>query len=193
MPITAGHLRELLAQLGALGVQSPPGDSLGVAFTGGNGALLACATAGELARLAARGCRTHGAAAACRCPVLTAPAAVDRYQPSAAQVRFLRLRDRTCRHPGCAQPAGRTDADHVVSYDCGGRTGCENLCCLCRTHHRLKTFARGWRFELLADGTLRVTTPSRITRSTRPPGLREPVEQRALPSPPPPPVEQPPF
>jgi hypothetical protein len=193
VPITAAHLRELLAQLKALGVQAPPGGSLHLALTGENGALLATATAGELARLAARGCRTHGREVACACPVLTGPAAVDRYTPSAAQVRFLRLRDRTCRHPGCAQPAGRTDADHVVSYDCGGRTGCENLCCLCRTHHRLKTFARGWRFELLADGTLRVTTPSGITRTTRPPGLRDPMQQPALPSPPPPPVEPPPF
>jgi hypothetical protein len=192
-PITAGHLRELLAQLAALGVQAPPGGSLAVALTGEDGALLGTASVDELARLAARGCSTHGRDAACRCPVLTAPAAVDRYTPSSAQVRFLRFRDRTCRHPGCSQPAGRTDADHVVSYDCGGRTGCENLCCLCRTHHRLKTFARGWRFELLADGTLRVTTPSGITRTTRPPGLRDAIEQRALPAPPPAPVETPPF
>ncbi|HWM58188.1 MAG TPA: DUF222 domain-containing protein [Pseudonocardia sp.] len=145
-PITAGHLRELMAQLAALGVQAPPKGSLAVALTDEHGALLGCASAGDLARLAARGCRTHGRDAACRCPLLTAPPPVDRYTPSSAQLRFLRLRDRTCRHPGCAQPAGRTEADHVDAYDCGGRTGCDNLCCLCRTHHRLKTFARGWRF-----------------------------------------------
>jgi hypothetical protein len=125
--------------------------------------------------------------------VLAAPAAVDGYHRSAAQDRFLKTRDRTCRHPGCSQPAGRTDADHVLPYDCGGRTGCDNLCCLCRTHHRLKTFARDWRFELLPDGTLRVTTPSGITRTTRPPGLRARSGQRALPAPPPPPHEAPPF
>ncbi|MGY1801977.1 DUF222 domain-containing protein [Blastococcus sp. SYSU D00922] len=196
VPITAAHLRELMTQLGALGVQTPPGGSLEVAFTGHDGALLATATAGGLARLAARGCPTHGRDVTCACPVLAAPPAVERYEPTATQVRFLRLRDRTCRHPGCSQPAGRTDADHVVAYDCGGRTGCENLCCLCRTHHRLKTFARNWRFELSPDGTLRVTTPSGVTRCTRPPGLRHPVEQRALPAPPPPPrprEEPPPF
>lgn len=192
-PITAAHLRELLAQLGALGVQAPPGGSLGVALTSENGVLLATASAAELARLAAHGCRTHGAKAACACPVLETPAAVDRYRPSAAQVRFLKLRERTCRHPGCSQPAGGTDADHVVSYDCGGRTGCDNLCCLCRTHHRLKTFARDWRFDLLPNGTLRVTTPSGITRTTRPPGLRDRIEQPALPTAPPPPVVPPPF
>ncbi|WP_116451797.1 HNH endonuclease signature motif containing protein [Blastococcus litoris] len=193
VPITAAHLRELLTQLGALGVQRPPGGTVEVALTEESGALLAVVTPGELARLAVRACPTHGRAADCGCTVLTAPAAVDRYEPSAAQLRFLRMRDRTCRHPGCSQPAGRADADHVVSYDCGGRTGCENLCCLCRTHHRLKTFARDWRFAMLADGTLQVTTPSGITRTTRPPGLREPVEQRALPGPPLLRVEPPPF
>ncbi|TQN41283.1 hypothetical protein FHU33_0646 [Blastococcus colisei] len=195
-PITAAHLRELLAELNALGVRAPAGGSLTLAVTGADGALLATTTPGELARLAARGCPAHGGPEArCDCPVLTAPADVAGYQHSAAQDRFLEVRDRTCRQPGCAQPAGRTDADHVLAYDCGGRTGCDNLCCLCRTHHRLKTFARNWRYELLPDGTLRVTTPSGITRITRPPGLREPFEQRALPAPPPVdrPDEPPPF
>ncbi|MCF6737464.1 DUF222 domain-containing protein [Blastococcus sp. KM273129] len=183
-PITAGHLRELMARLGALGVQAPPGGSLAVAVTGDDGALLATATAAELHRLAARGCPEHGAVADCACPLLGRPAAVAGHDPSAAQERFIRLRDRTCRHPGCGRPAARTDADHVVPHDRGGRTACENLCCLCRTHHRLKTFARGWRFELLPDGTLRVTTPSGVTRTTRPPGLRDLTAQPALPAPP---------
>ncbi|SOC49169.1 protein of unknown function [Blastococcus aggregatus] len=191
-PITSAHLRELLAQLDALGVQAPPGGSLTLALTDDDGALLATVTPAELARLAARGCGEHGKAADCGCSVLGPPPEVPGYSHTAEQERFLRLRDRTCRHPGCGQPAGRTDADHVVAYDCGGRTACDNLCCLCRSHHRLKTFARGWRFRLDPDGTLHVTTPSGITRSTRPPGLRE---QRALPPPRPGPVDDdpPPF
>ncbi|MGY1721678.1 DUF222 domain-containing protein [Blastococcus sp. SYSU DS0533] len=196
IPITAAHLRELLARLGALGVQAPPGGSRAVAITGAVGALLAAVTAAELRRLAARGCPAHGGAADCGCPLTGCPAPVAGHDASAAQKRFLRLRDRTCRHPGCGRPAGRTDADHVVPYDCGGRTACENLCCLCRRHHRLKTFARGWRFELLPDGTLRVTTPSGVTRTTRPPGLRDLSAQPALPASPPPPrppEEPPPF
>jgi hypothetical protein len=188
-PITGAHLRELLAQLGVTGVQAPPGGSLAVAITDDDGALLATATAAELTRLAARGCPTHGRNTDCGCPVLGPPAEVDGYHPTAAQQRFPRMRDRTCRHPGCGQPAGRTDADHVVPYDCGGRTTCQNLCCLCRSHHRLKTFARGWRFAMTTDGTLSVTTPSGITRTTRPPGLRE---QRALPPPAPTPADDPP-
>ncbi|MBN1092993.1 HNH endonuclease [Blastococcus sp. TML/M2B] len=194
-PITTAHLRELLAQLGALGVQAPPGGSLALALTDDDGALLATTTPAELARLAARGCPAHGKNADCGCPALGPPPAVPGYTHTAAQERFLRLRDRTCRHPGCGQPAGRTDADHVLPYDCGGRTTCHNLCCLCRTHHRLKTFARGWRYRLHPDGTLTVTTPSGVTRTTRPPGLRHPQTQRALPPPRPSPVDEdtPPF
>ena len=191
-PITTAHLRELLTQLGALCVQAPPGGSLAVALTDDDGALLATATAAELARLATRGCRTHGPTTDCSCPVLGPPGEVDGYQHSAAQERFLGLRDRTCRHPVCGQFAGRTDADHVLPYDCGGRTTCQNLCCLCRSHHWLTTFGRGWRFEMTADAPLTVTTPSGITRTTRPPGLRE---QLALPPPAPPPADDtpPPF
>ena len=33
----------------------------------------------------------------------------------------------------------------------------------------------GWQFRLDDDGTLHVTTPSGVTRTTRPPGLRTPV------------------
>jgi hypothetical protein len=196
-PITAAHLRELLTQLGALAVQPPPGGSLAVALTDDRGALLATLTSTELARLAARGCPEHerptgraapGATGAggddCGCAVIGAPADTSGYTPTAAQRRFLRLRDRTCRHPGCGQPAGRTDTDHVVPYDDGGRTSCDNLCCLCRSHHRLKTFARGWRFQLRPDGTLAVTTPSGITRTTRPPGLRDHPGPPACPGPP---------
>ena len=64
----------------------------------------------------------------------------------------------------------------MVSHACGGETACGNLYCLCRSHHRLKTFAPGWRFIMTDDGELRVTTPSGITRTTRPPGLRREPE-----------------
>ena len=103
--------------------------------------------------------------------VLDRPPAVDRYTPTPAQRRYVKARDRTCRHPGCRRPAAWTDADHVVARSAGGETACENLCCLCRRHHRLKTHARGWRFTMTTDGVLSVTTPSGVTRTTRPPGL----------------------
>src|SRR5215218_1929707 len=200
LPITAAHVRELLTRLDAVcpgGLQAPAGGSLQVAVVDSDGSLRATASRTELARIARDGCPDHpadvDAGAGCGCPVL-GPPPVDRYVPTPAQRRFVKHRDRTCRHPNCGRPVGRVDLDHVVAYGDGGPTDCDNLCCLCRRHHRLKTHAPGWRFVLTADGRLRVTTPSGVTRTTRPPGLRARIEQRALPapSPPPAPPEKPP-
>ncbi|MGY1652892.1 HNH endonuclease signature motif containing protein, partial [Geodermatophilus sp. SYSU D01119] len=110
----------------------------------------------------------------CGCPVLDRPEATDGYAPSRPQQRFVRTRDRTCRFPTCGQRVGWADADHVIPHASGGATDCANLCCLCRSHHRLKTFAPGWHFAMSTDGVLTVTTPSGITRTTRPPGMRPP-------------------
>ena len=76
-----------------------------------------------------------------------------RYQPSAALERAVRLRDLTCRFPGCDRPAVICDVDHTIPFDHadpakGGLTVAHNLKCLCRQHHLLKTFwngATGWR------------------------------------------------
>ena len=95
---------------------------------------------------------------------------MDRYEPTPAQRRFGRTRDRTCRHPGCGNRAGWADLDHVVAHAEGGETDCANLCCLCRRHHRLKTHARGWRYVMTPDGVLTVTTPTR--RHARQPTAR---------------------
>ena len=166
-PITAGQLRELLEQLDALcpgGLQAPIGGSLGIDLTDpATGELRATVTRPELERLVRAGA------------VLDRPPPIDRYEPTPAQQRFVKARDRTCRHPGCRRPARWTDADHVVAHADGGETDCANLCSLCRRHHRLKTHAPGWRFVMDDDGTLHVTTPSGVTRTTRPPGLRLPL------------------
>ena len=73
-PITAAHVRELLAQLDAVcpgGLQAPTGGSLQVAVTDADGALLATASRAELERIARRGCasttRSAAATAAARC------------------------------------------------------------------------------------------------------------------------------
>ncbi len=187
--ITAAHLRELLRRVEALGLGAPAGGSLTFALTDERGQLLASVTAAELARLAAKGCPQHPDEG-CECPVLGGPADADSYEPTAAQQRFVKTRDRRCRMPNCGQRVGWTDLDHVVAHADGGRTSCTNLCCACRSHHRLKTFARGWRFRMDTDGTLHVTSPSGITRTTRPPGMRPPEPP---PSPPDPADDPPPF
>jgi hypothetical protein len=176
-PITAGQLRELLSDLDALcpgGLRAPTGGTLDVALVDqATGALRAAVTRPELERLVRRGCPSHPAGD-CSCGVLDRPPAIDRYRPTPSQYRFVRTRDRTCRHPGCRSRAAWADLDHVVPHGDGGPTDCANLCCLCRRHHRLKTHARGWRFVLCPDGVLSVTTPSGITRTTRPPGMGSP-------------------
>lgn len=192
--ITAAHLRELLAQLDAVGpggLRAPTGGTLDIAVTDSCGRLLAVTGRRDLERLAARGCADHRGAA-CDCPVLAAPPAVDRYTPSAGQRRFLVTRDRTCRHPGCDVSAGWADLDHVVAHGTGGVTDCSNLCCLCRRHHRLKTHADGWVHTMSDDGVLTVVTPSGVTRVSRPPGWRVLTEPPGPPPAPPTPTEDPP-
>jgi hypothetical protein len=191
LPITAAHLRELLRQLDSLAVETPDGGSVTLALTDDDGTLRATTTLDRLRRLARRECVDHPSGD-CTCPVLDRPDPVDRYTPSAAQQAFVRTRDRSCRFPTCGQRVGWADADHVVPHACGGPTDCANLCCLCRSHHRLKTHARGWLFRMDPDGTLYVTTPSGVTRTTRPPGLRPPDPAPDRAGPPPEPDDDPP-
>ncbi|WP_228395454.1 DUF222 domain-containing protein, partial [Modestobacter roseus] len=103
--ITAAHLRDLLARLGALGVTAPDGGSLAYAVTGPDGALLATLTPAELARLAKRGCAEHADGGAddepCACPVVGPPPETTNYRPTERQRAFVTARDRRCRFPGC--------------------------------------------------------------------------------------------
>ncbi|WP_448628461.1 DUF222 domain-containing protein [Geodermatophilus sp. URMC 64] len=174
--ITPAHLAGLLRRIGALGLHTPGGGSLTFATTDATGRLLATVSREELERLVRRG------------DGLNPPAATESYTPTGAQREFIGTRDRTCRHPFCGQRVGWADHDHGVAHSRGGPTDCTNLCCLCRTHHRLKTLFRGWLFVMEPDGTLHVTTPSGVTRTTRPWAMR----RRPPPPPPPDPADDPP-
>ncbi|OFS26654.1 hypothetical protein HMPREF3086_02750 [Dietzia sp. HMSC21D01] len=101
-------------------------------------------------------------------------AAALRYRPGAELARRVRLRDGTCRHPGCTVPADDCDLDHVVPFNhadptAGGQTVEANLVSQCRRHHRFKTFS-DWTYKLEPDGTLIVTTPDGTVMLTRPDG-----------------------
>ena len=79
--------------------------------------------------------------------VLDSPEHALRYLITPAMAERIRLRDGTCRHPGCSVPARDCDVDHLIAFnkadpELGGPTSEWNLYCLCRTHHREKTFGR---------------------------------------------------
>lgn len=102
--------------------------------------------------------------------------------------RRIRLRDGTCRHPGCSVRAEFCDVDHARPFDHadparGGPTAEHNLMCLCRRHHRLKTHGE-WRYRLARDGTLRIVTDTGRRLTTRPTGpLARAREQQETPLP----------
>jgi hypothetical protein len=79
----------------------------------------------------------------------------------------VQLRDRTCVFPRCTRPARACDVDHVIAHDHDaeaegrpqpGPTSTDNLACLCRFHHRLKTHS-AWRYEMTAPGVFEWTSP----------------------------------
>ncbi|HET9876797.1 MAG TPA: DUF222 domain-containing protein [Mycobacterium sp.] len=89
------------------------------------------------------------------------------YRPSTALDEFVRIRDMTCRFPGCDAPAEFCDLDHTIAYGVGGLTHPSNLKCVCRKHHLLKTFW-GWNDRQLPDGTVIWTSPTGVTYTTHP-------------------------
>ncbi|MGK5171951.1 HNH endonuclease signature motif containing protein [Geodermatophilus sp. CPCC 205761] len=96
------------------------------------------------------------------------PPETDGYTPGAVLDRFVRLRDRRCRFPGCRRRARTCDLDHRLEWP-EGPTAHHNLCCLCEHHHRLKHQAPGWRFDEADDGGLAVTMPNGEVLVSHPP------------------------
>ena len=115
-------------------------------------------------------------------PVLdpTRTDAVDAHDPPAWMRELVILRDGHCVFPGCGVDARSCDLDHLDPYvplDRGGppgQTTPANLACLCRRHHRAKTFA-GWRYRRLPDDgsagpTYEWTSPHLRTHRVHPAG-----------------------
>jgi hypothetical protein len=81
------------------------------------------------------------------------------YKVPKALKRWLRIRDETCRFPGCNQAAGHSDLDHSLDWQFQGQTAHDNLAHLCPGCHALKS-ETGWSLKHLADGRLEWTSPA---------------------------------
>ena len=83
----------------------------------------------------------------------------DRYSVPADLTTALRVRDETCRFPGCGRSAANADIDHTVDWQHGGETRIDNLAHLCPSHHRLKHNTE-WTVRHAGRGTLQWRSPS---------------------------------
>jgi hypothetical protein len=91
----------------------------------------------------------------------------NQYRVPADLQRAVRLRDGTCRAPGCGRRARACDLDHSVAWQDGGTTDVGNLACLCRHHHRMKHLP-GWNLDHQPGGVLDWTTPDGKRHRTEP-------------------------
>jgi len=101
----------------------------------------------------------------------------DRYAVPADLTAALRIRDRTCRFPGCGRSARRSDIDHTVDWQFGGTTSIDNLAHLCPAHHQLK-HRSAWKVSQQGGGVLRWRSPSGSTYVTHPEGGPAPPSTR---------------
>ncbi len=116
----------------------------------------------------------------------------DPFRVPASLKKYLRLRDGTCRFPGCNRSAGHSDLDHTIDKQFGGPTTATNLHFLSPAHHNLKHFI-DWKAIADPDGTLHWTSPAGKHYATDPATRISPHLQHTAPAPPPPTIPAPPV
>jgi hypothetical protein len=79
--------------------------------------------------------------------------------------KWLRVRDRTCRHPGCNIPAARCELDHTRPWAHDGPTSHDNLAHLCRKHHAFKSEGL-WHYDQPRPGVLTAISAGGRTYTT---------------------------
>lgn len=80
---------------------------------------------------------------------------------------WLRVRDETCRFPGCGRSAANAEIDHTVDWQHEGATRHDNLAHLCPSHHQLK-HRTDWRVHHAGGGTVEWRSPSGRRYRTEP-------------------------
>src|SRR4051794_10886621 len=119
----------------------------------------------------------------CRPRVLTRPplAGPGPYTPSRKDKRLVRARAPRCEWPGCGRRAiapTPCDLDHDLAWPYGPTCAC-NLGPLCRRHHRIKQL--GWTKHRRPDGSIRWTSPTGRSWTSRP---QHPIPRATRPLPP---------
>ena len=89
------------------------------------------------------------------------------HDPGVKLRHLSQVRHATCTGPCCRRPSARSDFEHSVPYEAGGRSCLCNAGPKCRYDHRLKQNPR-WHVDQLPDGTFRWTTPSGRQYATEP-------------------------
>ncbi|WP_159085080.1 HNH endonuclease signature motif containing protein [Planctomonas deserti] len=103
----------------------------------------------------------------------------DRYAVPKDLRTWLRVRDETCRFPGCNRSAGQADVDHVTDWQYGGGTDYGNLVHLCRSHHRVKHHT-AWSSRSAGGGRVRWLSPSGHEYETEPATHVQPPKRKRL-------------
>ena len=91
----------------------------------------------------------------------------DRYAVPRDLRLWLRIRDETCRFPGCGRAAANSDIDHTVDWQHQGATRHDNLAHLCEAHHQLK-HRTAWLVHHAGGGALEWRAPSGRVYRTEP-------------------------
>jgi hypothetical protein len=108
-------------------------------------------------------------------PITDLVLSADDYRPSTRLRRFLQARDGRCRFPTCNRSPRRSDLDHTIAWEDGGRTVPDNLDVLCRGHHTLKHYAPPnappWRVRQTEPGVIEWITPNGHVVRDRPDGV----------------------
>lgn len=82
------------------------------------------------------------------------------YAPSGSIRALVTAGELCCTFPGCSVSVRRCDLDHTIPHAAGGATDVANLKPLCRLHHRVKTFVKGWRDYQDPLGRVFFTSPT---------------------------------
>jgi hypothetical protein len=82
-------------------------------------------------------------------------------------IDYIKMRDRSCRQPGCSVRAERSEIDHTIRREHHGVNSPDNTAALCRFHNLMRERS-DWNLEQPMEGTLVFTSPAGRSYVTTP-------------------------